>query len=104
MNMIAWGEPRLYGLADGRSVWAREFRLLPGGSMFRASEILSGVIGTELLPCGWGRRQEIPADAPVLMWASDEATAEALLEYEEDLLREMNLQPERFDTEVHGHG
>lgn len=105
MNTIAWGAPELYDLPEGRRLWGREFQLLPGGSMLRAGEILHGLIGTELLPCGWGRRQRLPEDAPLLICGLGPTDTDDLLPYQDELAAGMRGGPERFVTDVDGrHG
>jgi hypothetical protein len=101
MNAIAWGVPDLYELPDDRRLWGREFQLLPGGSMLRAGEVLHGLIGTELLPCGWGRRRGLPRpeQVPVLLCGIGLTDTDDLLPYRDELIAGMESRPENFVTD-----
>lgn len=107
MNAIAWKAPELYELPDDRRLWGREFQLLPGGSMLRAGEVLHGLIGTELMPCGWGRRRELPdpGDVPLLICGINGTDTDDLLSYQEELIAGMDARPEKFVADADGrHG
>lgn len=94
MIVIAWGQFELHQVGNDRYLAGKEFQIIPGGTMFEASNVLHGLIGynavltdgneyamgAQIILCGLrGTKTECLADAEneiVTAFISQEVTAE----------------------------
>lgn len=81
---LAWGEVHLFELPNGRSLYGREFELLPAGTMFAAGVILHGIIG---LTARVNEKKEarVVNDGKLLIYAIRDTDRSELLIYRDDI-------------------
>lgn len=81
---MAFGEPHLFSLPDGRHLYGREFELLPAGTMFAASVILSGLVGVAA-HVDRDNVARVPRDAELEIFSTRGTDADELTLYSEDV-------------------
>lgn len=81
----------VFGLPSGLHIWGRQFELLPGGTMFSAASILTGVIGVEAQPLR-DQQYKISQDARVLICGTEQTNTRELEVYKDDIAESYRLR------------